>query len=207
MSDIDTALSAVCNPLDGRAFCHEPWTCVVAGQTYRVATDGRVLLAVEVADGEETFPGTLKATVEQLLTAERDRPDLPEQPVGRGEFIAWAGSVKKKGCEACKGEGYRETCEACGSEGCDECECTACGGTGRIPHEACPVAVRDDPPYFDATLFGGIVDLLPGDTLILSNIHDYDTLRVHGDGWQLYVMRLALRTDDRPTRVLFEEAA
>lgn len=51
------------------------------------------------------------------------------------------------------------------------------------------------------------MDLLPGDTLILSNIHDYDTLRVHGDGWQLYVMRLALRTDDRPTRVLFEEAA
>jgi hypothetical protein len=182
-------LSAICTPDrpgkdDVRA---HPWLLEWGGRQQVVATDGRLLVAVDVGASERGFPvagqqlrQTLLGVMDVPLSPDRDRADA-------ADLAAWCGPHDP---------GVEEACETCGGGG--QCECPRCNGE----HDcgACQGTGWEGPtsPCRPGRLFGRRVDcnLLTKAISRLSGpceVHvGKDILTLVGSGW---LVLLAPMTD------------
>ena len=210
--NIEAALLRCTSPGIGRPVTEAPFDVGLGGRTFRIATNGNVLLAADVGAASVMTPSF------------GDSPLLPEiGPVierhihspkvwsSRESLRAWAGEdyrracsklAGKKDCEKCHSAGY-VTCEYGHEHACPVCDgdgyiretCAACVGTGMLNNDPAPIGIPALSVTVDAHLIGGMFDLLPGDPIGVApgrtqRIGRTESVAFSGPGWMLIVVAM-----------------
>jgi hypothetical protein len=222
-------LERLCNPNGGHRLVRSPFQYCLDNDGdkiyFRVATDGKVLVAIESPAGENSYlqPQSQKS-LHQLLSISMS-PRRVELQLDR--LRAWCGAPffdgrKENQCTKCGGDGAVR-CEDCLGSGVVECTCTCCGDThlteceecrgGRQACEACdgegywtnPLPVvpgRFDQITFNRVLLARALATVEGDrgTLALGTASGtHQPIKLHGSGWRIAVMPMSVDPPDDPT--------
>ncbi len=163
----------LCDPT--RPNLESPFRATVDGVDYDVATNGRVLLAMEAPcfyEPREDAPPVHK--VLQTVGAPRDTIQA------RGELLAdWAFCGER--CKACGGDGSTEG-------GDNDVHCWQCNGEGFSPSFG---TFLGSGIIFNRRLLWSLLSIVPLDTIHIEWWEETKPIHFKGDGWRALLMPMA----------------
>jgi hypothetical protein len=178
-----------------QAICSRPYALDLGGQTWTIATDGHVLVAVE---GEHAQP-LVARDARAPAAVVRDALDIAAEEIDLDALRAFCGPVRAclvSPCELC---GLPETKET------DDEACPHCRGAGLAPPITRPVQVRGQ--GLNAHLLCRALSAVPQVGTALAGWTGapgsrYSMFVVRGDGWVIAVMATLQEVEDE-----FEDVA
>jgi len=157
------------------------------GQAWAVLSDGRMLLAVRMANDLPTEGNRVAGTKSILAAPEAEGREKAQTSVSA--LAAWAGPIPplaKTECSSCGGDGECE-CPKCE----DTHDCCCCDGTGeRDVYETRHGIICGE--LIDMNRIARLCELIRGDCTLTvranSSVKTVSMLRLDGDGWAALLM-------------------